>query len=65
LETTNQGEQLMGWRSEEFFSSIQEEITDRMEMMSEKERNALLIELETDTDNTVLTFDLFEIVENI
>jgi hypothetical protein len=55
----------MGWRSEEFFSSIQEEITDRMEMMSEKERNDLLIELETDTDNTVLTFDLFEIVENI
>jgi len=55
----------MGWRSEEFFSSIKEEITDRMEMMSEKERNDLLIELETDTDNTVLTFDLFEIVENI
>ena len=55
----------MGWRAEEFFSSIREEITDRMEMMSEKERNALLVELETDTDDTVLTFDLFEIVENI
>lgn len=58
----------MGWRSEEFFSSIKEEITDRMKMMSEKERNALLIELETETNTlngTVLTFDLFEIVENI
>ena len=55
----------MGWRSEEFFSSIKEDISDRMEMMSEKERNALLIELETDTADTVITFDLFEIVENI
>ena len=55
----------MGWRSEEFFSSIKEEITGRMGMMSEKERNALLIELETDTADTVITFDLFEIVENI
>ena len=55
----------MGWRSEEFFSSIKEEITDRMEIMSEKERYALLIELETGTADTVLTFDLFEIVENI
>ncbi len=55
----------MGWRSEEFFSSIQEEITDRMEMMSEKERNALLVALETDTNHPVLTFDLIEIVENI
>ena len=55
----------MSWRTEEFFSSIKEEITDRMEMMSEKERNALLVELETDTDNTVLNFDLFEIMENL
>jgi len=55
----------MGWRAEEFFSSIKEEITDRMEMMSEKERNALLVELETDTDDTVLTFDLVEIMESL
>jgi len=55
----------MGWRSEEFFHSIKEEITDRMEMMSEKERNALLAELETDTDDTVLTFDIAEIMEEL
>jgi len=34
-------------------------------MMSEKERNALLVELETDTDDTVLTFDLVEIMESL
>ena len=55
----------MSWRAEELFSSIREEITDRMEMMSEKERNALLVELETDTADTVITFDLFEISENL
>jgi hypothetical protein len=56
---------IVNWRAEEFFSSIKETITDRMEMMSEKERNALLVELETDTADTVLTFDLFEISENL
>ena len=55
----------MGWRSEELFFSIKETITERMEMMSEKERDDLLSDLEKDTDDTVLTFDLVEIMENI
>ena len=55
----------MGWRAEELFSSIREEITDRMEMMSEKERDDLLSDLEKDTDDTVLTFDIAEIMENL
>ena len=55
----------MSWRAEEFFFSIKETITERMEMMSEKERDDLLAELMNDTDDTVLAFDLVEIMENI
>ena len=55
----------MGWRSEEFFFNIKEDIIEKLELMSNKERLLLLNELETDTGNSVIAYDLAEIMENL
>ena len=51
--------------SEEFFFNIKEDIIEKLELMSNKERLLLLNELETDTGNSVITYDLAEIMENL
>ena len=51
--------------AEQFFWIIQETIQQQMSQMSESDRESILDTLMEDTDDTVLSFDLVSIMENL
>ena len=51
--------------AEQFFLNIRERIVEELRTLTDKEIDDLIEELEKDTDDTVLTFDLCEIMESV
>ena len=51
--------------AEQLFHMVNEFITDQVCDMSDADRQNLMETLERDTDNTVLTFDLAQILEAV
>jgi|13_taG_2_1085334.scaffolds.fasta_scaffold350461_1 hypothetical protein len=49
----------------QFFLNVRERIVEELESITPEERDEILADLEHRTDDTVLTFDLVEIMENI
>jgi Lhr-like helicase len=55
----------MGDHAEQFFLNIRGVIIDELRTLTEEERNEILEELEESFDDTVLTFDLDDIMEDV
>ncbi len=51
--------------AQQLFFTIQEKIVEELENITPEQRDVILAELEEDTDDCVLGFDLAHIMENI
>ena len=51
--------------AEQFFMNIRGLIVDELRTLTDKEIDEIMEELERDTDDVVLTFDLAEIMESV
>ena len=49
----------------QFFQNVQERIVEELETLTAEERDEILEDLEHRTDDTVMTFALCEIIENM
>ena len=49
----------------QFFLNVQERIVEELQTLTAEERDEIMEDLEHRTDDTVLTFDLCEIMENV
>ncbi len=51
--------------AETLFNEINQSIVEMLEGVTEEEKNDILTALDEDTGDTVMTFDIAEIMENI